>query len=331
MIHLENDHLVLRFPHVHPKAKASIAFMRTLRVPCDDNTYPLPAGLGTFPLEHIEDHRKRVPEHWMKRGGVLLPMYQSEAMWINFTGGYPIALKIATGKINAITGEVWTNELSNDPQNYVVLPSQPWLDGYSTGDSTVRQFVAAPLGSGESVEEQITGKAEFGGIQIQAFPMKSELYRELIELPRVQEDDSDYLEIPAFLRRQDDACIGLAPGGQIKQEIYDDKYGLDAWDIGAGSRCFIHTVNSKSWTALTDLPMPTKPISARAYKTAGVPWFKYYGEGKKTLPGSSILSKLKPKKESPKKQQEDVLISQDLEHLPVIKLRESSRVTDGAF
>jgi hypothetical protein len=61
-------------------------------------------------------------------------MFQAEAMWLNFRSGnhfaYPMALKIGTRKINAVTGHGWSNELSGDPQDYIVLPDQPWLDGY---------------------------------------------------------------------------------------------------------------------------------------------------------------------------------------------------------
>jgi len=49
MIELKKDALVFSFPGVHPEAKLTIDFQRTLRIPDDDNTYPLPPGLGKFP------------------------------------------------------------------------------------------------------------------------------------------------------------------------------------------------------------------------------------------------------------------------------------------
>ena len=48
----------------------SIRFQRTLRIPDDDRTYPLPPGLGRFPLRHVDDFADRVPETWLERGGV---------------------------------------------------------------------------------------------------------------------------------------------------------------------------------------------------------------------------------------------------------------------
>ena len=45
--------------------------------------------------------------------------------------------------------------------------------------------------------------------------------------------------------------MGLAPGGRMRQEIYDDPYGLDAWDQRHASRCFVSIVNSRQWRAIT--------------------------------------------------------------------------------
>jgi len=147
MIELKRDELVFKFPDVHRKAEVRVNFQRTLRIPDDGNDYPLPAGLGRFPVRHVDDFGERVPSRWSEHGGVMLPMYQSEALWLNFAGDYPFALKIAAGKINAVSEK-----------------------GF------IRQFVAMPLGSGYSAEEQITGEAEHGGIQIIAYPMRREVY-----------------------------------------------------------------------------------------------------------------------------------------------------------
>ena len=56
--------------------------------------------------------------------------------------------------------------MNRDPQDYVVVPDQPWIDGYNVGKDIVKQFVAAPLGQGYTVEEQLKSEAEVGGIQI---------------------------------------------------------------------------------------------------------------------------------------------------------------------
>ena len=73
---------------------------------------------------------------------------------------------MAIGKINAVTGDDWKDGLKRRRQDYMVSTEQPWLDGYCVEKGFIRQFVAMPLGSGYSAEEQITGEAEHGGIQI---------------------------------------------------------------------------------------------------------------------------------------------------------------------
>jgi len=171
MIELKKNVLRFAFPEVHRDAVLEVEFQRTLRIPDDERDYPLPPGLGRFPLRHVDDF-KDVPGPWRRHGGVMLPMYQSEAMWLNFESprGYPFALRVAAGKIDAVTGMEWSEGLKKRDQNYVVVPGQPWLDGFCVEKGTVRQFVAMPLGAGYTAEEQITGKAEHGGLQFAGVP-----------------------------------------------------------------------------------------------------------------------------------------------------------------
>ncbi|KOU48228.1 membrane protein, partial [Streptomyces sp. WM4235] len=115
---------------------------------------------------------------WLAKGGVMLPVYLREAMWLSFAGTRePAALQVGVGKVCAVSGERWTGRLAHRPQNYVVLPRQPWLDGINSGKGTVRQFVAVPLGLGATVEGQVTGEETTGGVQLQAFPLGPEPLR----------------------------------------------------------------------------------------------------------------------------------------------------------
>ncbi|MBT5534045.1 hypothetical protein HOK31_13350, partial [Candidatus Poribacteria bacterium] len=180
MIRLRPDSLVFSFPQIHDDAALSIDFQRTLRIPDDGRDYPLPPGLGSFPLRHTDRYLANAPASWVSQGGVMLPMYQSEAMWLSFAGSYigdrwaeyPFAIRVATGKVDAVTGADCAEALSREPQNYMVSTEQPWLDGYCVEKGFIRQFVAMPLGAGYTAEEQVTGEAEHGGLQIEVIPMK---------------------------------------------------------------------------------------------------------------------------------------------------------------
>ncbi len=253
MIELRDNELVWRFPELHADAVCRIGFERTLRIPDDNRDYPLPPGLGRFPLRHVDDHLDSVPESWGRHGGVFLPMYQGEAMWLHFDTAYPMAVKVAAGKIDALTGEHWTNELSPLRQNYLVVPDQPWLDGFSVGKGLIRQFVAMPLGQGYTAEEQLAGEGQHGGLQLVVYPMQASRY----------EDWKREAQALSYGPVTDSAPqapeMGLAPGGLMRQEVYSDDYGFDAWDRSVCSRCFVHVLNSVQFFQVSGVAPPAGP------------------------------------------------------------------------
>lgn len=286
-------------------AELTIQFQRTLRIPDNGRTYPLPAGLGNFPIRSVDDFS--VPPEWLSRGGVMLPMYQSEALRIHFSSSYPFALQIGAGKVNAVSGEHWSPRLQRDPQDYVVIPNQPWLDGFSVGEGLIRQFVAMPIGEGYSVEEQLTGKAEFGGIQLQAFPMAAANYFHSKILPRspsslldlcqriqdlqwekLDNQQSVVLCAPVF-----EPSMGLGAGGKMRQEIYEDLHPQDAWDQSQSRRCFVHLCNSQLWRQITGTNPPHTPFTVERYEFHRIPWFDYYRDDLPPLKGSKKLASVK--------------------------------------
>ena len=116
--------------------------------------------------------------------------------------------------------------------------------------------------------------------------------------------------------------MGLAPGGRMRQEIYDDPYGLDDWDEEHSSRCFVHIANSMVWHEIAGQWPPTTPPTAKEYTAAGLPWFDYYDDAHKALEGSETLSKLKSVVEMGK-EKGDVPLPENQSVTPqkIIKLR----------
>lgn len=283
----------------------TVSFQRTLRIPDDGRTYPLPPSLGQFPLRRVADYANRVPASWRARGGVFIPMYQREALWMSFSGAHwrPTAVKIAIGKVNAVSGHPWSEALAGgtEPggaQDYLVCPNQPWLDGINAGDGFIRQFVAMPLGSGYTVEAQVTGAEEHGGIQIMAFDPKPGRFpsRE----PRVRRNRNGS---HVMFSDCHDSCLssememGLGAGGRMTQEIYPDPHGIDTWDLARTGRVFVHIVNSAVYHDITGEAPPPTPVSARTYAQFGLPWFDLYGEGKGDVAASGILAGVKSVKD----------------------------------
>ena len=288
MIEVHHDTLHFSFHDVHADAHFRLSFQRTLRIPDDNRSYPLPPGLGDFPLYRVDDHAARLPPAWREHGGVFLPIAQSEAMWLSFSGSYPMALRIASGKIDAVTGEPWSDGLTEERQNYVVVPEQPWLDGFCVAKGSIRQFVAMPLGTGYTAEEQLTGEAVHGGLQVGVHPMKRNAYLEY-RSSSVFEDTGVCYSPPADKSSRE---MGLAPGGLMKQELAADPHDFDVWEPHALARCFVHILNAKQFFEVTGARPPEPPPTAASYTEAGLPWFEYYGGDVEALAAAPAFAEL---------------------------------------
>src|SRR5262245_20064317 len=88
-------------------------------------------------------------------------------------------------------------------------------------------------------------------------------------------------------------AMGLAAGGRMRQQIYADPHGLDAWDQSISSRCFMTLVDAVQWREITGEAPPTKPLTAADYTKAGLPWFDYYAADLETLGGAQALTLVK--------------------------------------
>lgn len=298
----------------------SLRFQRTLRIPDDGRTYPLPPGLGAFPVRRVDDYRDRVPVEWVEQGGVFLPMYQREAMWLSFGSLTPHAVKIAVGKVCAITGKPWSESLHQDPQDYLVAPPQPWLDGIAVGSGRIRQFIAMPLGMGYTVEGQVTGEERFGGIQIKVHAPKVGRFPKRPSFDLCLDQPSaagfgGYPPPPACAapcaapgpyrasaappkgRARAAGAMGLGAGGSMEQKVYPDPHGIESWDLDRTARVFVHIVNSELWREITGEKPPETPVTAKEYRKHGLPWFELYDEQLPALDGSSTLKGVKSVKE----------------------------------
>ena len=280
----------------------SVSFQRTLRIPDDGKRYPLPPGLGCFPIRRVDDYIDRVPAEWRERGGVFLPMYQREAMWLSFSGQSwkPRAVKVGIGKVCAITGKPWSEELRARPQDYIVTPPQPWLDGIAASKGTIRQFVAMPLGMGYTVEGRVTGEETTGGIQLKVFEPKPGRFPDHPPVVRMSccAPMAGCAPAPsAPAKKRCAGSMGLAAGGKMKQKIYPDPHGLDSWNPDHANRVFIHIVNSEMWREITGEEPPRTPVTAKEYARHHLPWFDLYDEAADTVTTTPTLADVKSVKE----------------------------------
>jgi hypothetical protein len=189
---------------IHVDDDLEISFHRTVRLPNDGKTYALPAGLGKFPTFDSQDFGQRLPVDMREKGGVILPMWRTyvfasqqlslisvterEALWIRFLyklgNNMAYAIRPFVGGVNAISGKIARPNMStmlrslnrvDRAQDYIVVQQEDqsraqWLDGIAVAPGVVRQFVALPIGSRESIEWQMTGVNDVGGMQLEIIP-----------------------------------------------------------------------------------------------------------------------------------------------------------------
>ena len=256
-----------------------VSFHRTLRIPDDGTAYPLPPGLGLFAVVTLSPGPSRFGRE------LAIPMYQREAMWIGLSGApwKPNAVKVIVGGINAVSGLRDDGAPPAEPQDYLVCPDQPWLDGVNVGAGIIRQFVAMPLGRGYGVETR-AGGLERGGVEIVVFEPKPGRFP---DQPPVATGGPRRFSRPAPVAEPREMALGA--GGRMQQKIYPDRHGPQVWDPGNSGRVRISLANGRHWRELTGLAPPPTPIDAAAYAAAGLPWFALYDETETSVaPGATV-------------------------------------------
>ena len=310
----------------------SIVFHRTVRV-ASKGANLLPASLGQFAVEKVADYREKCPEDYRPED-YFVAMWPGEALWMSFIAGEPKAIIVAAGRINAVTGEEMGKPDLKSPQNYVVAPPQPWLDGWKAPDNRIYQFAAASLGSGQTMEEQLTGKAEFGGLQIAVYGSDKKLQpvwppSEQVWAGKPSKESRfsyssgtvsaaytvnaaysvnraavpDSAAVPHFnvsSKSVKATEMGLGRGGEIFQRIYPDPYGLEVW-TKLLVKASIHIISALDYKAITGKEPHPKPEGLDEYQKDGKPWFGLHDEHLGDAAGSEKFGKMEEvKEEQPK-------------------------------
>ena len=152
-----DDRLRFSFPDVHPSATAGHRLPADVPHPRRRQDVPAAARLRRIPAAPRGRPRRPRPADWLDRGGVMLPMYQSRgpvaaASTAHYDpdarASYPFAIKVAAGKIDAVTGQGLGGRPARATAGLHGRPGQPWLDGFCVEKGMIRQFVAMPLGAG---------------------------------------------------------------------------------------------------------------------------------------------------------------------------------------
>jgi hypothetical protein len=257
----------------------SLELVRTLRVPVDADDYPLPPGFSSFPLYSVKALARSSPAAARIPADFVVPFYQYEAMWLRFEAAEwkPNAVQIWSGGVNVLTGEAFPSPLRRSPQNYLVCPTQPWLDGFRTGTDHVRQFVAAPLGQGATVQEQL-GDDGKPSLLVRVYEPRPGIFPD--KRPRGFESRTMFQELPM-------GDMGFAGGGRIEQQVYADPHPPRTWNAHDFVDMTIQIVNSLTFRSIVGHDPPPSPISTDDYVRSGLPWFRYYDDDSRAVRGVS--------------------------------------------
>ncbi|CAD7697786.1 unnamed protein product [Ostreobium quekettii] len=128
---------------------------------------------GRFAMLRVEDFEGRVPRAWKRRGGMFFGMRRRERMWVGLEAEAerPVAVKVAVGGVNVITGQPWEEGLSNKPQNYIVCDPRGYIDGFAVGEGGIRQFKAMETMKKYSQNGELLKNIGSAAIRLEAYPV----------------------------------------------------------------------------------------------------------------------------------------------------------------
>ncbi|KAL9649277.1 hypothetical protein ABK040_004297 [Willaertia magna] len=167
------------------------------------------------------------------------------------------------------------------------------------------------LGEGYTIEGQVTGEENVGGVQVICYrpkenerlkkfpkittPLKKKECEKMSKKKMCLSSSSSSLSAPRCRRsaKSEAKELGIAAGGRIKQDIVKDAYGEEFWDVDSKARIFIHIVNSEMYRQITGENPPNTPVSAQTYSSYNYPWFDWYNENLETITKSEILENVK--------------------------------------
>ncbi len=165
-----------------PRISGTVSFQRTLRMPENGKHYPMPLGLGKFSVYPVDDF-SGVPEAWRQRGGVMMPLHGTEAVWLAFYSDYPMAFRIGSGGQCAVSGEPWAT--MRCARHHKTLSC--WAPSRGSTVSTPARTLSASLlrsrlGQGLLGVHALSGEERWGGLQLQAVPMRpEEFWRQVLK------------------------------------------------------------------------------------------------------------------------------------------------------
>jgi len=134
-----------------------VSLRHTKKVEIDPEAHQLPPDWGPFDEFKVADFN--CPAEWSK-DGYFVSAEEGMPLWIDLRFNTECAVVLSVQRFNPVSNESanLNDGLKKDPvQNYMILPAQQWIDGY-TKEGKVYQFVVTKAGEGLAVNEFVLPK-----------------------------------------------------------------------------------------------------------------------------------------------------------------------------
>ncbi|GAB7366391.1 hypothetical protein MBLNU230_g8188t1 [Neophaeotheca triangularis] len=178
-------------------------------------------------------------------------------------------------------------------QDYIVTPDQDWIDGIAAENASVRQFVAMPLGTGHSVEAQLTSQEIVGGNQIEVIPAK-ECRDNVARHVRINPHSLPPGYVQIFVKTLSGKTITLnaALSETIDQlsSCARSRTGTPppphiTWDIDNQIAFHVQIANAAACRRVLGFAPPETPITQQTHARHGLPYFDLHDEKPSGVPG----------------------------------------------
>ena len=219
-----------------------LTFQRTRRLKPGDGNAAAPS-YGVAPLAGATAG---------SRADILIPVREEEAIWVGLSAvsdASPFAVRVVVREptlADAVTGEPPVDELSSDPQNYVVVPPQYAIAGIAAGSGLARQLVRDSHSDRDAPCQLLELTIHTATRRIRS---KGRRPTPVVLHDREKEDGSPGVESPDST-------------GFVLQRIAADPHGITTWSPRATASILAELVAPELYTRETGQPPPA-PLDER--------------------------------------------------------------------
>ncbi len=285
---LDNEYLSVRLDDVHPQAVAGVRFQRALRLPKGTPPYESVRSDAFHTPRPLNDFYDDLGFEWLLRSNQhLICLFVSESVTLEFISPntYPLAVKVSIGHIDALSGLPNNGSLNRVPQDYIVLPTQHWIDAWQDETGATHDFVAPPPGNPDEKGVPEPRDDDRDCISVTFFPMKGDVFRRYCDdldqnagrQVYGQPDFAERFTETHMMRGRLNYDMQKGPAWDTGM-VFPDPFDVGDWDMEKAKSVSVSMVRPKVWAALTGDTLDGPLFKRSIYEDAGVPWFDEYAE-----------------------------------------------------